>query len=735
MRRFGEYGMKEYLAHSATDKYPSQTYKSHITGVMEKAIQYTTEIECYAEKSNGIITKITQESAWLHDLGKLEEKNQEVLRGEKKMRHLPINHVDAGSAVFLKRRKLDSAVLVYSHHKGLPDISTECGRGANAFRDRNTDIKKQTDLTMEKLLERHQFLMPFEWNEKIEKYNGEQNVFFRMILSCIADADHTDTAEHYGKISQQIEGKELRAKERLEALNQYVSTLGGDDERSYLRREMYEKCRDAEVTANFSICDSPVGSGKTTAVMAHLLRQAIDRKARRIFVVLPYTSIIQQSVNTYRKALVLPGEKSEEVVAELHSQVEFEDYNLRYLTSLWRAPIIVTTAVAFFETIASNRPSTLRKFHELPGSIIFIDEAHNALPLKLLPLAWGWMNILAKEWSCYWVLASGSFVHYWKLESLKTIKMLQPEVQNLVDSELRERLMKYEQNRVEFHWKKSAISRRELVEWVQNSPGPRLLVLNTVQSAAVIADELYKIYGKECVEHLSTALTPEDRENTINRIQERLDNAEDVNWTLVATSCVEAGVDFSFRTGFREISSLLSLLQVAGRINRHGCYQDSKMWSFSLQEDSLLKKNPAVDTARGVLMDYFSKKMEITPELSTQSMNDEIIRNDSCIDEIVELNKLENARQFASICEKFKVIDSNTVLVIIDEQLAEDIKHEKGDWQTLQRRAVPIRLEKEKKWNLKRIADGIFLWTRKYDTFLGYMRGVLDENQIMEQNA
>lgn len=110
--------------------------------------------------------------------------------------------------------------------------------------------------------------------------------------------------------------------------------------------------------------------------------------------------------------------------------------------------------------------------------------------------------------------------------------MLQPEVQNLVDNELRERLMKYEQNRVEFHWKKSAISRRELVEWVQNSPGPRLLVLNTVQNAAVIAEELYKIYGKECVEHLSTALTPEDRENTIDRIQERLDNAEDVNWTL-----------------------------------------------------------------------------------------------------------------------------------------------------------------------------------------------------------
>ena len=91
-------------------------------------------------------------------------------------------------------------------------------------------------------------------------------------------------------------------------------------------------CRNMEISESFSACDSPVGSGKTTAVMAHLLKQAIKRKSRHIFVVLPYTSIIQQSVDVYRKALLLPGERPDEVVAELHFRADFENDDTRYLT-------------------------------------------------------------------------------------------------------------------------------------------------------------------------------------------------------------------------------------------------------------------------------------------------------------------------------------------------------------------------------------------------------------------
>lgn len=315
----------------------------------------------------------------------------------------------------------------------------------------------------------------------------------------------------------------------------------------------------------------------------------------------------------------------------------------------------VTTAVAFFETLSSHNPAALRRLHELPGSLIFVDEAHSALPLRLLPLAWHWMNVLADEWSCYWVLASGSLVRYWELQPLSGLSMPQPEIAELVRPDLQRELSRYESSRITFRWREKPIGRKELPKWVQEAPGPRLLILNTVQSAAVIAADMAAEFGQTHVEHLSTALTPEDRGNTIDRIRRRLADPDDADWTLVATSCVEAGVDFSFRTGFREISSLLSLLQAAGRVNRHGRNTEAVMWSFSLQDDSMLPKNPALDVSAAVLRSYFQKRLPITPELSTRSMQDELVRDDSCMSAICDFAELEAAQQFRTLAQKFRV--------------------------------------------------------------------------------
>jgi Rad3-related DNA helicase len=208
----------------------------------------------------------------------------------------------------------------------------------------------------------------------------------RTLLSCLADADHTDTSINYGNYPMPEKTVSLCPSERLAKLDRYVKGLEGDDERIGLRQAMYAACRDSTIDENISSCASPVGSGKTFAVMAHLLAQASKRGLRRIFVILPYTNIISQSVKAYRRALVLPHENPEDVVAELHHRADFQSIEARHMTALWRAPIIVTTAVAFFETLASDTPSTLRRLHELPGSAVFVDEAHAVLPAKLLPL-------------------------------------------------------------------------------------------------------------------------------------------------------------------------------------------------------------------------------------------------------------------------------------------------------------------------------------------------------------
>lgn len=717
--------MRTPLAHSARKNYPPQTYEAHVRGVCERAGKYAAEAECYSVKANGILSTIVRDSALLHDLGKLEERNQSVLcEQSRRRRHLPVDHTDAGSAALQKMGSGCAAMLVYSHHQGLPDLSTEfAARGCSIFRNGNAEVRAETDAALPALLRQHEALFPRKPNKEVQAYDGDPAVFLRMALSCLADADHGDTAAAFGQTEKAM--PELRPQERLAALDHYVSKFGETDERSSLRRELYQSCRSVEAHSGFSVCGSPVGSGKTTAVMAHLLEQACKRNARRIFVVLPYTSIIRQSVDIYRKALVLPGETPEDVVSELHSRADFEDIETRYLTALWRAPIVVTTAVAFFETLSSHNPAALRRLHELPGSLIFVDEAHSALPLRLLPLAWHWMNVLSDEWSCYWVLASGSLVRYWELQPLSGLSMPRPEIAELVRPDLQRELSRYESSRVTFRWREKPIGRKELAEWVQEASGPRLLILNTVQSAAVIAADMAAEFGQTHVEHLSTALTPEDSGNTIDRIRRRPADPDDADWTLVATSCVEAGVDFSFRTGFREISSLLSLLQAAGRVNRHGRNTEAVMWSFSLQDDSMLPKNPALDVSAAVLRSYFQKRLPITPELSTRSMQDELVRDDSCMSAICDFAELEAAQQFRTLAQKFRVIDQKTVLAVPDDSMASAIAEGRASWQELQRHAVSVRKEKIVLWHLREIADGIYQWTLGYDSFLGYMHGVL----------
>lgn len=713
--------MADHLAHSARNGHKAQTYSDHIGNVHKLAVAFAKEAEAYAAGGGDQLERCVHNAALLHDLGKLDPANQKALCREDNQRHLPVNHVDAGAACLLAQHNdFYAAAVVYAHHRGLPDIQKETMR-TTPFRDSDKDVCSKTDEQLAALSSLHASLVDIPLRPAAV-CPGDPAVFMRLALSCLADADHSDTATVYGQQPVYTPLPGLLPEKRLAALDAYVQALGSADERSRLRHQMYESCKTAEISSGFAACDSPVGSGKTTAVMAHLLAQAVKRGSRRIFVVLPYTNIIAQAVEVYRKALVLPGEEPETIVAELHSRAEFDDADVRHLTSLWRSPIIVTTAVAFFETLASCKPSALRKLHELPGSIMFVDEAHAALPLHLLPLAWHWMDVLAREWRCYWILASGSLVRYWRIQELIQDA---PAVPDLVSPQLRKQLLAYEKNRIHFRWEAKPLSPVELLELVTSAPGPRLLILNTVQNAAVLADKLRDLHGRNRVEHLSTALTPHDRSATIKRIKERLAKKTDTDWTLVATSCVEAGVDFSFKTGFREAASLVSLLQAAGRINRHGTETDAEMWTFSLQDSSQLNRNPAHKVSTSILTGYLANRTPITPELCTAAMQLELTLDDHRLRNIGALTESDLDGSFPTVCEQFRVIDEQTVTAVADMALVEQIRCAGGSWQQLQQHSVSIRASKAKAWGLQQLAEGLYAWTLPYDPFLGYMSGVL----------
>jgi CRISPR-associated endonuclease/helicase Cas3 len=730
----------EYLAHSARDDIPAQLYQTHVCNVYEMAVGNASRAAAYS-KYGSLLKDSVAVAALYHDLGKLAAENQNVLNaGDKKS--LPLNHVDGGVAALqsgnLTVARNLASLFVYSHHIGLPSLPSESARGKgnilrdNSYLSEGKSVKDVIDASLNGYLEIHKSLLSnLPDVEESSRRGVTSSLFMRIGISCLVDADHTDTARHYNNIIPEGEIL-LYPDKRLALLDKHIAGLAkepsGDVKINKLRQAIYDSCRNASSSDKGIItCDSPVGTGKTTAIMAHLLNVAETRNLRRIFVILPFTNIIDQSVDIYRKSIVLDGENPEKVVAAHHHKAEFEDIASRVFSFLWNAPITVTTAVQFFETMASNHPASLRKFHQLPGSAIFIDEAHAALPAPLWAQAWKWLQELVDNWGCYVVLGSGSLNRFWELEefSIPPLKNL-PE---LVDDAVRKSALESESRRINYRRKEVPLGVNDICDWIIAMRGPRLIILNTVHSAASVAKRLYESYGdRRFVEHLSTALAPIHRKRILEKIKQRLLNSEDNNWTLVATSCVEAGIDFSFHTAAREFCSLVSTIQTAGRINRSGEYGESDLWSFQILPGDDLKEHPSFTTSARILKQLFDEG-KIAPEYCTEAMKREVRERNQIAANLNPIVVAERNKEFPSVEEQFKVIPSNTVTAIIDQKLCERIEHrEKVSFIELQQKSVSIYSNRIDMFALRPLRgfNDLYAWSLDYDSdFLGYMSGVL----------
>ncbi|NLX26694.1 MAG: CRISPR-associated endonuclease Cas3'' [Lentisphaerae bacterium] len=726
-----------YLARSADleRNVPTQPYLEHVLHVLVRGRCYLRKVLRYARDWDAVaVLRIMELAAEYHDLGKLNEKNQRVLRGEIKVKRLPVSHADAGVAHLISQDAWTSALLVCAHHAGLPDFTDLDIRGM-----RNSSIEQQVDQELSDLLERHESSVRPAIISRLplEITSALKSADIRLLFSCLTHADHGDAARASNQEQNIGKPPKLRASERLEALRRHgekLSKNGGVSDRNRMRENFFEACSNAVCDDAISICDAPVGTGKTTSVMSYLLNMSAKQGLRRIFVILPFTNIITQSVKTYRKALVMEGENADDVVAEIHHRADFENPASRKLTALWDAPIVVTTAVAFFETLASASPAALRRLQNLPGSAIFLDEAHAMLPVKLLPLAWQWIQHAASAWSCHWVLASGSLCHFWSLDEFRQDSVFR-QLPNLLPDVAQMKLQNFEITRVRHRYQPTAMSLEDLAGWLKELEGPIIVVLNTVHTAAAAARAAEHVFGAGNVLHLSTSLTPADREVTLDLVKARLECKAQTGWCLIATSCVEAGVDLSFRTGVRECASLLSLLQLAGRVNRNSEHEVADVWTVTLNaNDSGVTRNPSLLCSSRILREFFEQGREISPNLCTEAMQREIREQGSFS---ARLCDCEGQYAFQMIEKEFKVIDDQSQLAVIDPELVRRIlDYKEVSWREVQDGSVRIReniREKLKIEESKRY-PGVLLWPQgaKYSSFLGYMEAVLELEDFNE---
>jgi CRISPR-associated endonuclease/helicase Cas3 len=345
---------------------------------------------------------------------------------------------------------------------------------------------------------------------------------------------------------------------------------------------------------------------------------------------------------------------------------------------------------------------------------------------------WKWLRELCEDWGCHLVLGSGSLARFWELPDFVPCAEQHP-VPELVSDELRQQADDFEKNRVTVLKKSQRLSLPELSEFVQSKPGPRLVILNTIQSAAILADHLRdeRKLGIN-VEHLSTALSPRDRAIVVERVRKRLQNGEDRHWTLVATSCVESGVDFSFRTAFRESCGLVNLLQISGRANRSAEYDTAEVWDFRHDEDGFLTIHPHFKVSRRVLEKLFEEgkanAMHCTEAL-LHELNRGTGETECRASDIVQRERNMDYPEVSKLC---RLITADTQTVLVDQDLI--ARFDSRDHLQFPN-AKEVMLNSVQIWKSKLpnidprplgFGDGLFgLRPEQYDNFLGYMKGIL----------
>lgn len=690
------------IAHSADPKrgIPAQSYRDHICGVHDLSLWHTRNMLRYYSYMRDLpIEFIISTASEHHDLGKLDAFNQEILSGARRGRL--INHVDAGVAVLMRKHRetgndayLVAAALVEGHHIGFgnksddnlgwkfqdlrhPDYLRDRGF-ANRY-DRLANIPGQfrtyTDTKISDYILAHHNEMgnalcrPPTKSCKFGDFGGIGTALsFRLMASCLVNADHADTARHAGgaAVVNDNSFESLKPGMRLKQLTDFVESKHSNTQRNKIRRAMFNDCCSCAIDSGWYMCDGYVGTGKTYAGLALALRLAEKYHSRHIILIAPYTAIIDQVVNAYADAIVLPGESRSDIVMAHHHCADYGgDQFIKAMTVQWFKPITITTAVQFFESLASYRTVPLKKLHNIPGSVIILDEFHNSIPIELWPLAAKWLRELTDHWGCKIILSSGSPLRLWDIPYLG----VKQEVQEVVSPKTKQKMEGMERNRInaekdDKHW-----DPQQFVDHVRKFSGPRIVVCNTIRNAAVLAQFHKQKFGQDKTEHLSTALTINDRRRVFERVLNRLKNVEDNDWTLFATSCVEAGVDFDFPTGFREKASTMSTIQIGGRVNREKSRRRRPVHIFSLDYgNALLTRNQQQFPAIDVQDRLWQMHGHIDPSMCTDAISQEY-NTISVQKSIASLMELERCWDLKGVKSAFRVIDDMSKLILMDHKL------------------------------------------------------------------
>lgn len=557
----------KYIAHSENSNGEEQSMKQHSEGV-------ASLMKSFALASD--FAEIYLYCGMLHDIGKYSEEFQKYIRlsGNKEP------HAKWGAYMARKSKLINIAFPVFGHHAGLPnrdamfEILELCAKDANKWKN------------IQLSLEEDEAIIPLCDNSPFDQIGNtfQKELFIRFLYSALVDADSLDTERHFKKEQYDVRSsKTLDVDALLVALDKRLESFKQDTPLNKLRTDvrLYAQSLANADQGCFSMT-LPTGMGKTLTSLNWALHHAKAHPGiKRIVIVLPFISIIDQTANELKTIF-----NDFDVILEHHSNVIYEEANeeetyckdSKYLvTENWDYPIVITTAVQFFESLFSNQRSKCRKLHNLQDSIIIFDEIQT-LPVNLAECTMKMLNDMLHLCRCSFLFCTATQPDFQTRKDFNGIDHIMPLVKNPASIFASTKRVKY--NAVDDYKPKSVESIADCVVEQKNSV---LIVCNTKKKAMTLFECLEKLSDIPVL-HLSTSMCQKHRMEVINKVRQMLKNGEKL--ILCSTQLIEAGVDIDFPVVFRELAPLESIIQSAGRCNREGMLDEGYVYLFQFEDQS-----------------------------------------------------------------------------------------------------------------------------------------------------
>lgn len=632
-----------YLAHISDDK-RNQSLLEHLEGTAKLAGDFADVFACGAWGYG---------CGYLHDIGKYSQKFQARLHGG-----AITDHATAGAKELYKTNNYIGAYCISGHHSGLLDGGSTADVGGQATLQGR----------MQKILEDYSVFkteiklpdFPPITLKPLGKGGYTYSFLIRMLFSCLVDADCLDTEyfmtngtiqrDSFDTIETLFERLYCHVEPWLQ--NNDVTTVNG--RRTAILKACLENGKKDMGLYQLTV---PTGGGKTVSSLAFALQHAKKHNLNRIIYVIPYTSIIEQNAQIFKEIL---GPNN---VLEDHCNITYEESEelnmIQLATENWACPIVVTTNVQFFESLYANKKSKCRKLHNIANSVIIFDEAQ-MLPINYLKPCIQAVSELVYNYHSTAVLCTATqpYLKQYFQEQIK-IDEICPDVLGQYD-----------------FFKRTII--KDLGELPEDELAARLKEKDRVLCILNSRKRVQRVYEalkeNEGTFHLSTFMYPKHRKRVLDIIKKRLENGQPCR--LIATSLVEAGVDFDFPTVYRELAGLDSIIQAAGRCNREGILprEECVTFIFTLEREEGIHIPQALKLPIEVAGQVAEQFDDLGSPKAIESYFKRLYNfRGKGLDTKEIIRQMEDGARsklfpFAAVAKQFKLIESNTEKILIGQE-------------------------------------------------------------------